>query len=316
MSFQESCSIKTACLPSTSFTQWLVIFWQKPRQKTAMQRWPLARHWEGPPIALDAATPAKVATGQAGQGTTGAGEDVRPPARPRPGQVSTVGEDDEPAFGEHGLSGKHSTDKQQSVGPETTPPPSPPPRSPCPSRRMRKMWEDPGGGARRGGGRWRSARAGRRPLGEASRPAAAGREAGGRGGGGWARAASEAIKRRPLSRRRVLPGWAAGEASRGESGIAMREIVHIQAGQCGNQIGTKVSLRAAGTAACGSLWALGGDAPGRFSGPSGPAGPGWASPPHPTPPPPLSRAPSGPLPRGAGRVRDVGHRASRLCPWP
>lgn len=75
-----------------------------------------------------------------------------------------------------------------------------------------------------------------------------GRDGGGRwaGGGGWGggvRAASEPIKRR-------LRGAELGRAGLGEAGaivpglgaaVAMREIVHIQAGQCGNQIGTKVS---------------------------------------------------------------------------
>lgn len=62
-------------------------------------------------------------------------------------------------------------------------------------------------------------------------------------GEGGVRAASEPIKRR-------LRGAEPGRAGLGEAeaivpglgaAVAMREIVHIQAGQCGNQIGTKVS---------------------------------------------------------------------------
>lgn len=83
--------------------------------------------------------------------------------------------------------------------------------------------------------------------------AAVGRPFGSRwaGGGVWGggvRAASEPIKRR-------LRGAEPGRVGLGEAeaivpglgaAVAMREIVHIQAGQCGNQIGTKVSRGRAG----------------------------------------------------------------------
>lgn len=68
---------------------------------------------------------------------------------------------------------------------------------------------------------------------------AGGGERGGRGLGGVRRL--RAHKAPPARGRAGLRGGTAGGTGRAVRDSAMREIVHIQAGQCGNQIGTKVS---------------------------------------------------------------------------
>lgn len=60
------------------------------------------------------------------------------------------------------------------------------------------------------------------------------------GGVMWVRARARCIGENELSSRTNAPAEADLGQQRPDTDSNMREIVHIQAGQCGNQIGTKV----------------------------------------------------------------------------
>uniref|UniRef100_A0A8C6IWE3 Uncharacterized protein n=6 Tax=Archosauria TaxID=8492 RepID=A0A8C6IWE3_MELUD len=106
--------------------------------------------------------------------------------------------------------------------------------APCPRRALRTP--QPCGGAEPqtdggravpgGGGSWRSAR---------GAPAVGRAAAGGCGEGGGEREGWAPARR--LRAHKAAPSWPVVCSWLGS--VAMREIVHIQAGQCGNQIGTK-----------------------------------------------------------------------------
>lgn len=227
-----------------------------------------------------------------------------PACTPRGGRVpSLVGGEDRPDARQAGCGWEARRGREPPLGQEK-PPGHPRRMGTCradgnmPSRRQRRGRGRGGGGPRRG-----------RPLAERARGAGRWVSRSGAGGGGEGGVGRVGARRRGAHK--APPGGRAPRiAGLGGGSIAMREIVHIQAGQCGNQIGTKVSLRGAGAAAArpplsrASKRPGRGAAPGRFSGLFGPAGPGCAR----RPP----RAPSEPLPRGAGRAGAARRRASRL----